>query len=92
MSGNIVFSHLLREVRFLLCQTGAESNSTRSFLARAYPTLKKNNPQIPIMIRGAAGTHPRVYARFDKGVEESASLAGLSEKEIENKVAKLTQR
>ncbi|RKF58525.1 NADH-ubiquinone oxidoreductase 10.5 kDa subunit [Erysiphe neolycopersici] len=112
MSGNIVFSQILREVRFLFCQTGAESNNTRatwlkiesflminlhvfssrrSFLARAYPTMKKNNPQIPIMLRGAAGTHPRVYARYDQGLEESVSLAGLSEKEIEIKVAKLTQ-
>jgi NADH dehydrogenase (ubiquinone) 1 alpha subcomplex subunit 2 len=36
----------------------------RSFLARAYPTMKKNNPQTPIMLREAAGTQPRVYARY----------------------------
>jgi hypothetical protein len=41
----------------------ADTNN-RSFLARAYPTMKKNNPHTPIMLREAAGTHPRVYARY----------------------------
>lgn len=26
--------------------------------------MKKNNPQIPIMLREAAGTQPRIYARY----------------------------
>lgn len=26
--------------------------------------MKKNNPQIPILLREAAGTSPRVYARY----------------------------
>jgi NADH dehydrogenase (ubiquinone) 1 alpha subcomplex subunit 2 len=26
--------------------------------------MKKNNPQIPILIREAAGTIPKVYARY----------------------------
>jgi hypothetical protein len=38
----------------------------RSFLLRAYPTMKKNNPNTPIMLRDAAGTVPRVYARYGK--------------------------
>lgn len=36
----------------------------RSFLMRAYPTMKKNNPHTPIMLREAQGTEPRVFARF----------------------------
>ena len=36
----------------------------RNFLARSYPTMKKHNPSIPIMIREASGTQPTVYARF----------------------------
>lgn len=36
----------------------------RTFLNRAYPTMKKNNPQIPILIREASGTVPKVYARY----------------------------
>lgn len=36
----------------------------RSFLMRAYPTMKKNNPHTPIMLREAQGTEPRVFARY----------------------------
>lgn len=36
----------------------------RSFLTRAYPIMKKNNPSTPIMLREAQGTLPRVYARY----------------------------
>lgn len=43
---------------------------------RAYPTMKKNNPTTPILIREAAGTIPKVYARYDLGVEKSQSLEG----------------
>lgn len=48
----------------------------RSFLTRAYPTMKKNNPDIPIMLREAAGTLPRVFARYELGRETSQSLEG----------------
>ena len=41
----------------------------RSFLARAYPTMKKNNPHTPIMLREAAGTQPRVYARYGQSIQ-----------------------
>ena len=36
----------------------------RTFLTRAYPTMKKNNPHTPIMMREALGIEPRVYARY----------------------------
>ncbi|KXH43616.1 hypothetical protein CNYM01_02755 [Colletotrichum nymphaeae SA-01] len=51
-----------------------------NFVARAYPTMKKNNPQTPILIREAAGTLPKIYARYGSlaqtefGVEKSQSL------------------
>ncbi|KAG0645387.1 NADH-ubiquinone oxidoreductase [Hyphodiscus hymeniophilus] len=105
MSGKYAFSQTLKEVRFLFCQTAEHSGPTRwvcashlqsfgyeeSFLARAYPTMKKNNPHTPIMIREAAGTQPRVYARYEFGKEKSESLAGLSDKEIEDKVTGLVK-
>ncbi|KAK1590668.1 thioredoxin-like protein [Colletotrichum navitas] len=64
MSGKYAFTKALKEVRFLFCQTGEHSAATRSFVARAYPTMKKNNPQTPILLREAAGTLPKVYARY----------------------------
>lgn len=36
----------------------------RNFLLRAYPTMKKNNPHTPIMIREALDVEPKVYARY----------------------------
>lgn len=53
--------------------------------------MKKNNPHTPIMLREAAGTHPRVFARYEYGQEKSESLAGLSDKEIEEKVTELVK-
>lgn len=38
----------------------------RSFLNRAYPTMKKHNPHLPILMREAEGTLPRVYARYGR--------------------------
>ncbi|CZT50923.1 probable NADH2 dehydrogenase (ubiquinone) 10.5K chain [Rhynchosporium secalis] len=81
MSAKYAFSQTLKEVRFLFCQTGEHSGATRSFLARAYPTMKKNNPHTPIMLREAA----------EFGQEKSESLAGLSDKEIEEKVSGLVK-
>lgn len=36
----------------------------RSFLTRAYPIMKKNNPVTPILLREAQGTLPKIYARY----------------------------
>lgn len=50
-------------------RTGPENDANncyycRSFLTRAYPIMKKNNPTIPILLREAQGTLPRIYARY----------------------------
>ncbi|KAI1001515.1 hypothetical protein K3495_g6684 [Podosphaera aphanis] len=92
MSGKYTFSQALKEVRFLFCQTSKESLATRSFLARAYPLMKKSNPHIPILVREAFGTPTRVYARYEFGHEKSTSLADLSDKEIEGKVLELVTK
>ncbi|KAK3939424.1 thioredoxin-like protein [Diplogelasinospora grovesii] len=91
MSGKYAFTKTLREVRFLFCQTSEHSAATRSFLTRAYPIMKKNNPATPIMLRDAAGTLPKVYARYEHGQEKSESLEGLSDKQIEETVTSLVK-
>ncbi|KAI1842590.1 hypothetical protein JX265_012582 [Neoarthrinium moseri] len=91
MSSKYAFTKALKEVRFLFCQTGEQSAATRSFLTRAYPTMKKNNPTTPIMLREAAGTLPKVYARYDLGKEKSQSLEGLTDKQIEDAVTTLVK-
>ena len=50
--------------------------ATRTFLKRAYPAMKKANPQTPILIREALGTEPKVWTRFGYGKERSESLTG----------------
>ncbi|KAK4136998.1 NADH dehydrogenase, alpha subcomplex, subunit 2 [Trichocladium antarcticum] len=91
MSGRYAFSKGLKELRFLFCQTAEQSSATRSFLTRAYPIMKKNNPSIPIMLREAQGTIPKVYARYEFGKETSEILEGLSDKQIEEAVTKLVK-
>ncbi|KAJ4516632.1 hypothetical protein HRR83_002978 [Exophiala dermatitidis] len=63
----------------------------RSFLKRAYPTMKHHNPNTPILIREATGVEPKVWARYGYGKEKSESLSGLSDKEIENRVTELVK-
>ncbi|KAH6630455.1 thioredoxin-like protein [Chaetomium sp. MPI-SDFR-AT-0129] len=91
MSARYAFAKGLKEVRFLFCQTGEHSSATRSFLTRAYPIMKKNNPTTPIMLREAQGTLPRIYARYEFGKEKSESLEGLSDKQIEDAVTQLVK-
>jgi hypothetical protein len=56
----------------------APSASNRSFLTRAYPTMKHHNPHTPIMVREALNTQPRVFARYEFGREKVEDLGGES--------------
>ncbi|RDA91193.1 hypothetical protein CP533_4830 [Ophiocordyceps camponoti-saundersi (nom. inval.)] len=85
------FAKSVKELRFLFCQTSEQSAALRSFLTRAYPTMKKNNPDTPILLRDGAGTSPRVFARYDRGFEKFMSLDGLPDKQIEEAVTGLVQ-
>ncbi|KXT17198.1 hypothetical protein AC579_362 [Pseudocercospora musae] len=91
MASKYAFTKGLKELRFLHCQTSEHSNAVRSFLTRAYPTMKHHNPHIPIMIREALGIEPRVYARYEFGREKVADLKGLDDKAIEDKVTALVK-
>jgi len=50
----------------------------RAFLTRAYPTMKKNNPYTPILIREALGVEPKIWARYEYGREKMEPLIGQS--------------
>ncbi|GAM82800.1 hypothetical protein ANO11243_007860 [Dothideomycetidae sp. 11243] len=90
-TGKYAFTQAVKEVRFHLCQTSQQSQAVRSFLVRAYPTMKKNNPSTPILIREAQGIEPKVWARYGFGKEKVESLAGLDDKAIEDKVTQLVK-
>lgn len=91
MASKYAFGKGLKELRFLFCQTSEPSAATRSFLNRAYPTMKKHNPHLPILMREAEGTLPRVYARYDLGREKQEVLLGLSDQQIEEKLSSLVK-
>ncbi|KAJ5263351.1 hypothetical protein N7478_010956 [Penicillium angulare] len=92
MSGKYVFTKGLKELRFLFCQTSEQSAATRTFLNRAYPTMKKHNPHTPILMREASGTVPRVFARYDLGKETQEALSGLSDAQIEERITTLVKQ
>ncbi|KAI5479196.1 NADH dehydrogenase (ubiquinone) 1 alpha subcomplex subunit 2 [Pseudohyphozyma bogoriensis] len=82
----------LREVRVFGCQTSPASAGVRAFIKSSYPSIKAANPTLPILIREAAGTPARAFVRFDKGVEKSVALDGVSSAdEVEKKIAALVQ-
>ncbi|KAJ5600509.1 NADH-ubiquinone oxidoreductase 10.5 kDa subunit [Penicillium hetheringtonii] len=64
----------------------------RSFINRAYPTMKKHNPHTPIMMREASGTEPRVFARYEFGKEKNEALSGLSDFQIEERITNLVKQ
>jgi len=43
--------------------------NTRTFLKRAYPTMKHHNPNTPILIREATGIEPKMWARYGEKTE-----------------------
>ncbi|TFK37118.1 thioredoxin-like protein [Crucibulum laeve] len=89
MSFAKAFSPALREIRILCSQTGQASAGTRQFIVSKYPSIKQNNPDLPVLIREASGTPARVFARFERGVEKHVELDNLSASDVESKVAQL---
>ncbi|XP_065500426.1 NADH dehydrogenase [ubiquinone] 1 alpha subcomplex subunit 2 [Caloenas nicobarica] len=68
----------LRELRIHLCQRSAGSRGARDFIEQHYVTLKKANPDFPILIRECSGVQPRLWARYEFGKEKSVSLDNLT--------------
>ncbi|KAK2765024.1 hypothetical protein FQN54_008723 [Arachnomyces sp. PD_36] len=91
MSAKYAFTKSLKEIRFLFCHSSPHSEPVRTFLQRAYPTMKKNNPHVPIMMREATGTEPRIFTRYEFGKEKQELLSGLTDKEIEQRVTTLVK-
>ncbi|XP_059049344.1 NADH dehydrogenase [ubiquinone] 1 alpha subcomplex subunit 2 [Achroia grisella] len=68
----------LKELRIHLCQTSKQSAGVREFIQQNYVNIKKENPNFPILIRECSGVQPRIWARYERGVERSATLTNLS--------------
>ncbi|KAJ6169046.1 hypothetical protein N7497_001889 [Penicillium chrysogenum] len=87
MSGKYVFTQGLKELRFLFCQTSEASAATRSFLNRAYPTMKKHNP--PDSHHDARGLG---HSAPTFGKEKQEALSGLSDTQIEERITQLVKQ
>ncbi|XP_066572875.1 NADH dehydrogenase [ubiquinone] 1 alpha subcomplex subunit 2 [Amia ocellicauda] len=72
----------LREVRLHLCQTSAASQGVRDFIEKHYVTLKKANPEFPILIRECSGVQPKLWARYDFGRERSVALDNMNADQV----------
>ncbi|KAF9465910.1 thioredoxin-like protein [Collybia nuda] len=89
MSFAKALSPAVREIRILCSQSGPASAGAREFILSKYPSIKKHNPDLPVMIREATGTPARIFARFERGVEKHVELDNLSAKDVESKVVQL---
>uniref|UniRef100_A0A1I7T6X8 NADH dehydrogenase [ubiquinone] 1 alpha subcomplex subunit 2 n=1 Tax=Caenorhabditis tropicalis TaxID=1561998 RepID=A0A1I7T6X8_9PELO len=82
----------LREIRIHVCQKSPASAGVRAFIENDYVGIKKANPQFPILIREASGIVPRVFARYEHGVERVATLEDLSRENVKSTIAQLASR
>ncbi|CAG9576218.1 unnamed protein product [Danaus chrysippus] len=85
------FAGALKELRIHLCQTNQQSAGVRDFIQKYYVGLKKENPKFPILIRECSGVQPRVWARYDRGSEKSASLTNLSSNDVLSTIKQLVK-
>ncbi|XP_029956918.1 NADH dehydrogenase [ubiquinone] 1 alpha subcomplex subunit 2 [Salarias fasciatus] len=81
----------LRELRIHLCQTSVASSGTRNFIEQNYVTLKKSNPDFPILIRECSGVQARIWARYDFGKEQSVSVENMSADQVASALQTLVQ-
>ncbi|CAM5133514.1 unnamed protein product [Eretmochelys imbricata] len=68
----------LKELRIHLCQRSPGSQGTRDFIEQHYVTLKKANPDFPILIRECSDVQPRLWARYEFGRESCVPLNNLN--------------
>ncbi|KAI2650999.1 NADH dehydrogenase [ubiquinone] 1 alpha subcomplex subunit 2 [Labeo rohita] len=54
----------------------------RDFIEQHYVTLKKANPEFPILIRECSGVHPTLWARYGFGKERSVSLDNMNADQV----------
>ncbi|KAG7205665.1 hypothetical protein KM043_007615 [Ampulex compressa] len=88
----IKFGSHLKELRILLCQTSKSSQGVRDFIEQQYVPLKKTNPKFPILIRECSSIQPKLYARYEFGVERSVPLADLKPEDILGRIQQLASK
>lgn len=87
----IKFGSHLKELRILLCQTSKSSQGVRDFIEQQYVSLKRSNPDTPVLIRECSDIEPKLYARYEFGVEQCIALQNLKSEDILGKIQQLAQ-
>ncbi|OWF38471.1 NADH dehydrogenase [ubiquinone] 1 alpha subcomplex subunit 2-like [Mizuhopecten yessoensis] len=90
--GAFAFGRQLKELRIHLCQTSRTSQGVRDFISNGYVPLKIANPKFPILIRECSGVQPRLYARYEQGVEVSKALSDLNSTQVMEAIKTLSQK
>ncbi|XP_069754130.1 NADH dehydrogenase [ubiquinone] 1 alpha subcomplex subunit 2 [Narcine bancroftii] len=75
-------SQNLRELRIHMCQRSAGSQGVRDFIGQHYVTLKRANPDFPILIRECANVQATAWARYDFGRERHVPLDDLNSEQV----------
>ncbi|XP_077274204.1 NADH dehydrogenase (ubiquinone) B8 subunit [Temnothorax americanus] len=89
---SVKFGKHLKELRILLCQTSKSSQGVRDFIEQQYVSVKKNNPRFPVLIRECSSIEPKLYARYDFGVERCVPLSNLKSEEILGRIKELASQ
>uniref|UniRef100_A0A3Q4NBP1 NADH dehydrogenase [ubiquinone] 1 alpha subcomplex subunit 2 n=1 Tax=Neolamprologus brichardi TaxID=32507 RepID=A0A3Q4NBP1_NEOBR len=79
ITSTIVVQVKLRQVRLL------------EFVEQNYVTLKRSNPEFPILIRECSGVQARLWARYDFGKETSVSVENMSADQVAKALQTLAQ-
>ncbi|XP_005750271.1 NADH dehydrogenase [ubiquinone] 1 alpha subcomplex subunit 2 [Pundamilia nyererei] len=81
----------LREIRLHLCDLPPSPLCFREFVEQNYVTLKRSNPEFPILIRECSGVQARLWARYDFGKETSVSVENMSADQVAKALQTLAQ-
>jgi NADH dehydrogenase (ubiquinone) 1 alpha subcomplex subunit 2 len=85
-------SRNMQELRFAFCPRGASSEGSRAFLQNNYAELKLLNPGLPMLVRDGLDFEPRVYARYDRGVETHIDVTNMTEENISKAIEQLCKQ
>ncbi|WFC94470.1 hypothetical protein MBRA1_001100 [Malassezia brasiliensis] len=80
------FPSAVKEIRLHLSPVGSGSAGARKFLQNNYQLIKKNNPNLPFLVREAKDTPARLFLRLERGAERSAEIDSLEPNAIEKKI------
>ncbi|KFO72464.1 NADH dehydrogenase [ubiquinone] 1 alpha subcomplex subunit 2, partial [Cuculus canorus] len=67
------------------------SRGARDFVEQHYVTLKKANPEFPILVRECSGVQARLWARYEFGKEKSVPLENLTTEQVSKALENLVK-